>query len=183
MCSSDLIISKSDLASQQGVALVEHQVRAINADAELLHAVMGEIDALRLLDLHRPPAPITLRHQHHHDHDHGHDAETAQTRHRDIERLAFMLPPLRKSELAVLQQTLKSVAGPHVLRVKGLLRLCDDEHIAVIQGTMTALAPPQLLPLQIEGEGRLVFLLQGAECAPIAENLLPFGARPWGQSA
>lgn len=174
-----VIISKSDLVSQNGIVFAEDQVRAINAEAERLHAVMGEIDALKLLDLHRTPAPQAPGHGHRHHHDD--EADTAQIRHRDIERLAFVLPALQTSDLAMFQQALKSVMGPHVLRIKGLLRLCDDEHIAVIQGTMTSLAPPQLLPLQIEGEGRLVLLLQGGQCGPIAQSLLPFGARPWGQ--
>lgn len=174
-----VIISKSDLALQNGIEFAEKQVRAINTEAEVLYAVMGELDALKLLDLHRTPAPQASGHGHPHHHDD--QADTAQLRHRDIERLAFVLPALHKSDLAMFQQALKSVMGPHVLRIKGLLRLCDDEHIAVIQGTMTSLAPPQLLPLQIEGEGRLVLLLQGAQCAPIAQSLLRFGARPWGQ--
>ena len=174
-----VIISKSDLVSQNGIEFAQNLVRAINPEAEVLHAVMGDIDALQLLDLHRGPPPQTPGHRHQHHHDH--DAEMAQLRHRDIERLAFVLPALQTSDLAAFQQSLKSVMGPHVLRVKGLLRLCDDEHIAVIQGTMTSLAPPQLLSLQIEGEGRLVFLLQGAQCDSIAQGLSPFGARPWSQ--
>lgn len=176
-----VIISKSDLVSQNGIEFAQNLVRAINPEAEVLHAVMGEIDALNLLDLHRTPAPQAPGHDHQHQHHHDDEADTAQMRHRGIDRLAFVLPALQKSDLAMFQQALRSVMGPHVLRIKGLLRLCDDEHIAVIQGTMTSLAPPQLLNLQIEGEGRLVMLLQGAQCAPIAQSLLRFGARPWGQ--
>ena len=170
-----VIISKCDLSTRHSIEIVDQQVYAINADAHLIHVVMGEVDALKLLDLHRLPPKQALSPHHHHD------AEAPQVRHREIERLAFSLPPLKTEELALLHQALKTVVGSDVLRIKGLIRLSDDERIAVIQGTLNSLAPTHFLAMEIEGEGRLVFLLQGAGSSKIANCLLPFGARPWGQ--
>lgn len=170
-----IVISKSDLASPHDIHVLEQMIRAINSDAELHQVVMGNIDPFKVFELHRlaPPAQQTIgRH-----HDHGEGTETSPVRHLGIERLTFTLPPLKLGEIEVFIQALRLVTGPHLLRVKGLLRLKDDERIAVVQGTMTAIAPPQFLPMQTEGEGRLVFLLQGASATQIVETLLPFGGR------
>ena len=175
-----VILSKTDLASAQAIAALEQEIRALNPDADLRHAVRGQIEPAAIFDLHRAMPQIHgHRHQHHHHHHHEHDdAEAVARRHHGISRCAVTLPPLDPAALGRVLAVLRGAMGPHLLRAKGLLRLTGDARIALIQGTLTALAPPEYLPLAIEGEGRLVLLLQNDDGAALEAALLAAAQKP-----
>lgn len=181
-----LIISKGDVADAAALARLEAELRQLNPDAALQRVVRGAIDAARILDPAGIPdhgrvaevAGTEAPHGHHHHH--HDDPNDAALRHHGIRRLAFAFPRLDPAQLEALVAALRNAATPALLRVKGLLRLGADAGVAVVQGAMGRIAPPDLLGHQVAGEGRLVCLVQGDEAAAaIAAALTPLGAVPF----
>jgi len=176
-----LIISKGDVADEATLARLEADLRRLNPDAAIQRVVRGAIDAARVLGHGRVAEAAGAEAPHGHHHHHHEDPDDAALRHHGIRRLAFTLPRLDPAQLEALIAALRNAATPDLLRVKGLLRLGGDAGVAVVQGAMGRIAPPDLLGHQIGGEGRLVCLVQGDEAAAaIAAALTPLGAVPFG---
>ena len=199
-----LVLSKTDLASDEVVARLSARLAALNPGAPILKARHGVLDPALILhaglfDPSRKAPDVAgwLRaeayaahasgradghgsddshHRHHHDHHHfRHDPN----RHDDRIR-AFCLTfdqPLPWQGLAAWLQMLATVRGQSLLRIKGVLDLVGHDRPIAIHGVQHLFHPPAALPAWPEGEprrSRLVFIVRDLDRAVIEEGLQAF---------
>ena len=178
-----VLLTKTDIASAGVAAATRAAIEALCVDAAIEVSVHGGADPARVLD---PGGLMGTRdagvlaggaaHGHVHDHD---DPEVVARRHHGVLRRAFTFAPLDATGLDAVMAALRAASGPALLRAKGLLRLEGDARIAVVQATLTGVAAPDLRPLELDGPGRLVLLLQGTDGAAPAAALAAAGGLPY----
>jgi G3E family GTPase len=174
-----LVLTKTDLIGErQSVEkgrLIE-RLRTLNPAAPILDAAAGEASAARLLDcgLYDPNAKTAdvgrwlaeeayadaQQHGHHHAHD--------RNRHDDHIR-AFALTaeePIPASAFDMFLDLLRSLHGPNLLRVKGIVAIADaPERPMVVHGVQHVFHPPAALPAWPDDDRRtrLVFITRDIE--------------------
>lgn len=152
-----IVLTKTDLASDQGAAEARAAIRALNPAAPILDAARGEAAAPRLFDS-QPfstegkiadveawlSAAADDGHHDHDDHDHGHDHHGHHHdhahhhdhhHHHDVSRhdarirsfTAIRERPIGRAALEHFLDRLAREHGPALLRVKGLVRIAGDE--------------------------------------------------------
>ena len=217
-----LVLTKTDLLDGPGAkeALVE-RLRALNPAAPILDVAAGEAAPARLFDcgLYNPDSksPDVRRwlaeeayddahaasHDHgghHHGHDHGHHQDV--NRHDDRVR-AFTIAtgrPVTTSTFSMFLELLRSLHGPNLLRVKGIVKLSETPaQPVVIHGVQHVFHPPSTLPAWPDDDHRtrIVFItrdldpttvsglfdaflgvprIDAPDAAALADNpLVPFG--------
>jgi G3E family GTPase len=138
-----VVLSKIDRAGDTIAA--EGEVQATNPAAQRLAAKYGEVDAAALLDA----KPGT---------DHGFSA--APVHGSTIRTFALRFEqPVRRELLQQFLSTLVELRGADLLRVKGIVRLTDDQSV-VVQGVRHVF--DRLRPVK-QGEPALVFITNGVE--------------------
>ncbi|MCZ7660152.1 MAG: GTP-binding protein [Xanthobacteraceae bacterium] len=186
-----LVLTKTDLLDSAARKAAGERLRArlaaLNPAAPVLDAAAGEASAARLLDagLYDPAqkhpdvtrwlaAEAYAGHDHPHDH-HGHDVN----RHDDRIR-AFALATDRAIPAAALDmflELLRSLHGPQLLRLKGVVRLAETpETPMVIHGVQHVFHPPARLPAWPDADRRtrLVFIVKDIAPATIEEMFNAF---------
>jgi G3E family GTPase len=123
---------------------------------------------------HHADAADAHEHDDQHDHDHHHDLN----RHDDHIR-AFCLvidQPLADSMLDAWLDLLLSLAGPNMLRIKGLLNLRDRPAPVVIHGVQHIFHPPVELPAWPSDDRRskIVFITRDIPREIVEESLTAF---------
>ncbi|MBM3569099.1 MAG: GTP-binding protein [Alphaproteobacteria bacterium] len=166
-----LVITKGDIAPRAAVDALRARLRTLNPGADILEVSRGAIEARRILDLDRPAAEENPPPPHRHDDD---DAADRALRRHGMARRRYLVTPLDQAGLERLTAALRDANGPDLLRIKGLLRLQGDARIALIQGAMTGLAPPELRAMTMEGPGRLVLLGREDALGRADRALAPF---------
>jgi G3E family GTPase len=210
-----LVLTKSDLVDtpERGAAkdILIARLHALNPAAPILDAAKGEAAPVRLLEcgLYRPDEKIpdvtawlaeeayAAAHDHHHHH---HDV----TRHDDRVR-SFSLSadkPIPAAILDLFLELLRSMHGPNLLRMKGIVNIEETPDTpVVIHGVQHVLHPPARLERWPDADrrSRLVFIVRDieprivselfdaflgtpapgrADAAALADNpLVPFGGR------
>jgi G3E family GTPase len=185
-----ILLSKTDIAGTAEIAAVEARIAALNAHAPLRRVIDGDVDAGDVFDLGpgvgADDARIAAG---------SHDARIAQWSH--DARIAQWLQefeadphhghahlPFRHGEeigsvvvrcdrpiaWAALQLWLESVLslrGADVLRLKGLVRLVGEDRLVVLQGVHHVLHPPVFLAEQVADSGgtRIVLITRGLTAA------------------
>lgn len=183
-----LVLSKTDIAAPDAVAALRARLLALNPGIAILppDAPATALLGAGLYDLAKRPdalkgwlaedaLPGHHRHDHHHDHrhHHGHAHRHGQDPH-DVNRhdaaiRAFALT----AEQPVAQQTfdlfwtlLRSIHGPRLLRLKGLVRLADEpERPLLVHAVQQVLHPPIRLDAWPDGDrcSRLVLIVKDVE--------------------
>jgi len=179
-----LVLTKTDLLDTPERRAVADRLRQrlqdLNPAAAILDALAGEANAQNLFDcgLYDPDRKIpdvrrwlaaeAYASEHRHDHRH-HD----RNRHDDHIR-AFSIV----SEAAMLAATLemfldllRSLHGPNLLRLKGIVRLADTNQPLVIHGVQHVFHPPVMLPAWPDHDTRtrLVLIMRDVEPRTIQE--------------
>jgi G3E family GTPase len=170
---TDLLATPEQLASKE--RLVE-RLHHLNPSAALLDAAAGEATPERLLDcgLYDPErktndvrrwlAEEAYTQDHDHDHHHAHDAN----RHDDHIR-AFAIATERALPMAVLDlflELLRSVHGPNLLRLKGVVKIAEaPDTPVVIHGIQHLLHPIAQLDHWPDDDHRtrLVFIMRDTD--------------------
>lgn len=151
-----IVITKTDLADD--VTALESRLARLNPMAKVL-STMDALTPTTLLDcgLYDPAtktADVTRwladeagSHHHHHHHDvNRHDARIR----------AFTLKtttPIPATTLATFVDLLRSAHGPKLLRMKGIVRIVEDEdRPVVLHGVQEVFHPPATLPKWPDGE-------------------------------
>jgi len=183
-----LVLTKTDLATTEQVAVLTARLRRLNPAAPLLTAMRGEVDPAALLDCGLFDATGKIAdvqswlgaevfaiaehsHQHHHDVN-RHDARIQ----------AFCLTwdkPLHWQGVGMCLEMLTATRGEQLLRVKGILNLVGQDRPVVIHGVQHLFHEPVLLPAWPEGDdrrSRLVFITRDLDRDTVAEGLLAFEA-------
>ncbi|HWK46400.1 MAG TPA: GTP-binding protein [Stellaceae bacterium] len=157
-----IVLTKTDIATPAMIERVLDRLRAINPAADPIRVVDGVVEPAALLGAGLLAAgperwlaasaytPEPDEHGHgHHDHDHhGHEHEAPDRNRHDDRIRAFCLTheaPLAWSDIAGWLDMLTTVAGPNMLRVKGILWVSDTDRPVVIHGVQHLFHPPVLL--------------------------------------
>jgi G3E family GTPase len=201
------LLAGPDAAARIGA--LRARLVALNPAAPVLDAAAGEATAARLFDcgLYDPERKIPdvarwlaaekyadahahSHHDHHHQghahgHDHGHAHLHAHDVNRHDERIrAFALTteaaiPAGAFELFL--ELLRSLHGPNLLRVKGIVKLADaPETPIVVHGVQHVFHPPVTLPGWPDDDRRtrLVFIVRDIEERSVRELFAAFMNAP-----
>jgi G3E family GTPase len=167
-----VMLTKTDLASAGEIASVEARIAALNAGAPVRHVVNGDVVASDVFDLGPGDGANDARvalwlqafesdphYGHaHHPFRHGDDIGSVVLR---CDR------PIAWPPLQLWLESVLSLRGGDVLRLKGLVRLSGEDRLVVLQGVHHVLHPPVFLEQQAEGAGgtRIVLITRGLSAA------------------
>ncbi len=177
-----IVLSKAALAGPERVARLRARLAALNPLAPVIDAD-GEIDARALIDcgLYDPASklPDVARwlgeEAHHHDHHHhGHHHAGAAAHDHDVNRhdadiRAFHFrsgTPVSQAGLTRFLAAMRTVPGPQLLRLKGIIAMRDmPEQPVVVHGVQHVMQPPFRLAHWPDAnhDTRLVCITQGLD--------------------
>ena len=152
-----LVLTKSDLVSAAEIAALTARLRALNPGAPILRVVHGAIEPDALLGasgegraFHAPEIE---------PHDHAHEGDEAH--HHGI--ASFCLAhdqPLPWPRFARWLESVASLRGPDLLRVKGIVRVQGRPHPVVVHAVQHVVHPPRELPdwPDADRRSRIVFI-------------------------
>jgi G3E family GTPase len=178
-----LILTKTDLVSE--VAGLTTRLRRLNPAAPILIAEQGRIDPALILDagLYNPTtksleAQAWLKSEAYAEAGHHHGHPLDRNRHDDHIR-AFCLTwdrPLDWGRFADWIESLISLHGSGLLRMKGLLNVAGSGGPVAIHGVQHQFHPPVELPAWPDGDrrSRLVFITRDIEAPSIKAGLAAF---------
>jgi G3E family GTPase len=167
-----ILLSKTDLASDADIASVEARIAALNASAPVRHVVNGNVNADEVFDLGPGDGANDARiaqwlqafetdphHGHaHHPFRHGDEIGSVVLRCRQ---------PVAWESLQIWLESVLSLRGGDVLRLKGLVRVVGEDRLVVLQGVHHVLHPPVFLARDsAEADGtRIVLITRGLSAA------------------
>lgn len=170
-----ILLTKTDLASEDERSNIEARLRALNPASPILAAVNGDIDAAFLFDagLYNPAtkskdvqrwlAAEAYEDSHHH-HGHAHHHHDVN-RHGDAISATCLTfdEPLQPEAFERWLDVLTMFKGPDILRIKGIVNLAGEEQPVVIHGVQHIFHPPIVLDSwpSDDRRTRLVFITRG----------------------
>ena len=200
-----IVITKTDLADAGQVAALQNRLQALNPGARILSAIHGEADPAILFDTglyqagskssdvkkwlnadvyravkprdealagvqSRPSRPNSRHDQRHHErHVQRHDER--------IQSFAITFDaPLAWQDLLDALDTLMTVRGDHLLRIKGIVNVAGEDKPRVIHAVQHTLYPHATLPQWPDADRRtrLVFIQRDLDADFIAATLTHF---------
>ena len=184
-----LVLSKTDLLAAAERAnhkqLLTERLRALNPAAPILDAAAGEATAAQLIDcgLYQPDSKIPdvgrwlaaesyhAADAHAHGPEHRHDVNRHDDRIRAFTLATDKAIPAGTFEMFL--DLLRSMHGPNLLRVKGIVRLAEaPEAPVVIHGVQHVFHPPARLPAWPDGDRRTRLVFITRDIAPhVVEGL------------
>jgi G3E family GTPase len=166
-----ILLTKTDLADAPTIGTVTQRITALNPTAPLRHVVAGAIDPSDVFDLGPDGAATEARlaqwlrpldHDPHHAHRHHpfrHGDEIASVVLRHARPIAW---PALKTWL----DSVLSLRGDRILRLKGLVRVAGHDRPIVLQGVHHLLHPPVYLDHNTAPAGsQLVLITRGLSVA------------------
>ncbi len=182
-----IVLTKTDLADPAAGAKLRERLRAINPGADMLAAADADVARLFHCGLYDPAtktadvagwlrdAAYEVGHHHHHHHDvNRHDSRIR----------AFTLTedrPIDANALEMFIDLLRSSQGPQLLRMKGIVKLSDDEtRPVVIHGVQEIFHPPARLPAWPDDDrrSRLVLITRDLDPDYVDRLFAAFVGRP-----
>jgi G3E family GTPase len=163
-----ILLTKTDLAGPEQIAEIETRITALNGTAPLRHVVAGAVDATQVFDLGPDSVrleqwlrPLETGGHHGHTHlpfRHGEQIGSVVLRHDK---------PIGWISLQRWLESVLSLRGDSVLRLKGLVWLHGETRPIVLQGVHHVVHPPVYLdgPVQPEGATRIVLITRGLSAA------------------
>ncbi len=170
-----VLLTKTDLVSDVEAARVTAMIGALNAAAAVRRAVNGNVAAEDVFDL-SPGAGAdvarvaqwlqALDENPHHGHRHF------PFRHGDeIASITLRCDgPLGWERLCAWLQSVLSLRGDRVLRLKGLVHLVGHDQPVVLQGVHHVLHPPVFYAKPLQGGTRIVLITRGLSAAGLRES-------------
>lgn len=171
-----ILLTKTDLASAEEVAAVETRIAALNTAAPLRHVVSGNVEASDVFDLgpgkgddvrvtqwlHQTRSSRHYRHAHF-PFRHSDDIGSVTLR---------CHQPIVWRQLQLWLESVLSLRGVDVLRLKGLIRLVGEDRLVVLQGVHHVLHPPEFLVRQDKpaGDSQIVLITRGLSATGLRES-------------
>jgi G3E family GTPase len=167
-----VLLTKTDLASASDIASVEARIAALNAGAPVRRVVNGDVDASDVFDLGPGDGANDARvaqwlrafeidpHQGHRHQPFRHGDDITSVVLRCDRSIAW-------KSLQLWLESVLSLRGNDVLRLKGLVRLTGEDRLVVLQGVHHVLHPPVFLERQAADAGgtRIVLITRGLSAA------------------
>jgi G3E family GTPase len=162
-----ILLTKTDLAEPAGIAETEARVAALNPTAPLRRIVAGAAELADVFDLGPDGArldqwlrPLESAGYHGHQHlpfRHGEQIGSVVLRREQ---------PIVWDSLQRWLESILSLRGDAILRLKGIVWLCGESRPIVLQGVHHVLHPPEYLtrPMQ-QGPSRIVLITRGLSAA------------------
>lgn len=190
-----ILITKTDLAEPAAVDALKARLRQLNPSAEMREVMHGKIAPEQLFSRAADPRanPEELRrwldaeayeHAHaHHDHGHHqHHTENDPNRHGENIR-AFCLTldqPIAWEALKTWLQSITSLRGRDLLRMKGLVNVSGLPGPVVVHGVQHVIHPPVRLRAWPDADqrSRIVFITQNIPQAALQNSLNVLAGRP-----
>ena len=167
-----ILLTKTDLANPEQIEQTSARIAALNPTAPLRRIVAGNVDAADVFDLGPDTAASDARMAQwlrpletdpHHGHRHG------PFRHSDdIASIVLRYDrPIVWSRLQLWLDSVLSLRGDGILRLKGLVQLEGESQPIVLQGVHHVLHPPTYLqrPLQAQAATQIVLITRGLPAA------------------
>jgi G3E family GTPase len=159
-----ILLTKIDMADAAAITAVTERIAALNPTAPLRHVVAGAIDPEEVFDLGPDPTATEARlaqwlrpldrdpHRGHRHYPfrHGDEIASVVLRHRD---------PIDWSALETWVDSVLSLRGDRVLRLKGLVRVTGCNRPVVLQGVHHVLHPPVFLEHDAAPDGSQIVLI------------------------
>lgn len=181
-----LLLTKTDLATEQAIAELTERLRDINPAAEILPVVKGNLSAACLFDISRTSAtpgdiPKWLRYEDYQSRTpdnpnaKGYKFRSPKSdvnRHDNIHAFSFIVDePLDDSIFALWMTILIDLRGADLLRVKGIVNLKGTPRPTIIHGVQHIFYPPTELPAWPDDDYRtkMVFITQGLPSEAVEE--------------
>ncbi|HSV77995.1 MAG TPA: GTP-binding protein [Ramlibacter sp.] len=155
-----ILLNKTDLVPPAELAQLERRIRALNANAPILHTVHARVDLRQILglqsfeadalamtdpdflDAHEHECDAHCTHEHHHHapaHGHTHDPS--------VESVSLLFDePLDAERLMRTLNELLAIRGDDIFRIKGIVAVQDDPRRHVLQGVHRLLELKPSLP-------------------------------------
>lgn len=174
-----VLISKSDLTTPDKMAILEEGLRKINPTLVVKSISHGEVEPDFLFQgaVHRTEIPHTHEHEHDHDHDHdhrhNHDAHIDEFSHGDVSTWSLVQEaPLDEERLRAWLSMLFSLRPFAMLRLKGILRVSDDDRPLLLQAVGRNFSPPAWMADWPGGkpESQLVLIYKGMSTEAISKS-------------
>jgi G3E family GTPase len=175
-----IVITKSDLSSEDAIAKLEARLRELNPQAPMKRAVNGEIDLPFLIDVGLTNAKSKLEEverwmgaEVHDEHGHVHRHDSAVK--------SFCLrydKPFTWATFSQCLEVLTTLRGPDLLRVKGLVNVAERNGPLVVQGVQHLFHPP----IELAGwpsddhATRIVFITKGIEQSTVEALFAAIGS-------
>ena len=167
-----ILLTKTDLANPEQIEQTSARIATLNPTAPLRRIVAGNVDAADVFDLGPDTAASDARMAQwlrpletdpHHGHRHG------PFRHSDdIASIVLRYDrPIVWSRLQLWLESVLSLRGDGILRLKGLVQLEGESQPIVLQGVHHVLHPPTYLqrPLQAQAATQIVLITRGLPAA------------------
>ena len=167
-----ILLTKTDLANVEQIAQVTERIAALNPTAPLRHVIAGNVDATDVFDLGPDAAASDARmaqwlrpletdphHGHHHrPFRHADDISSIVLRYDQ---------PIAWPRLQLWLESVLSLRGDGILRLKGLVQLEGENRPIVLQGVHHVLHPPVYLErlTQPAGATQIVLITRGLSAA------------------
>lgn len=183
-----LLLTKTDIAADVDIRVLEARLRALNPTAPIIRATNGEVEAARLFDagIYNPAIKsndvqrwlnaeaFEDDHGHHH-HGHGHDHHHDVNRHDDRIRAICLTfdTPLNDIAFDRWIGVLTAFKGPDVLRVKGIVNIAGLDRPLVLHGVQHVLHSPVMLDAwpSEDRRTRMVFIVRDMDEADLRGTL------------
>ena len=167
-----IMLTKTDLANAKQVAETEARIAALNATAPRRHVIAGNVNANDVFDLGPDAgAPDARMEQWLRPLDSGGHVGHHHLPFRHAEEIGSVVlrrdQPIAWPSLQRWLQSVLSLRGDSVLRLKGLVWLQGESRPIVLQGVHHVLHPPVYLERQIQPQGtsRIVLITRGLSAA------------------
>jgi G3E family GTPase len=180
-----ILVTKTDLAERAAVDALKTRLRQLNPSADVLEVMHGKIAPDRLFARAADPRanPEELHrwldaeaYEHDHDHDHGHrHTENDPNRHGDNIR-AFCVTldqPIAWNALRTWLQSITSLRGRDLLRMKGIVNVAGLPGPVVVHGVQHVIHPAVRLATWPDSDRRtrVVFITQNIPQAGLQKSL------------
>ena len=162
-----VLLTKTDLAGEAAIALITQRISELNPAAPQRNVIGGAIDPVEVFDLGPDIAATEARlaqwlrpldRDPHHGHRHRafrHDEEIASV-------VLRQSRPIEWSALETWLDSVLSLRGDRVLRLKGLVRVAGHDRPIVLQGVHHVLHPPVFLERAVaSGTSQIVLITRG----------------------
>jgi G3E family GTPase len=175
-----LVLTKTDLVSDEGRAAVLARLQALNPFAPVLIVVQGQVTPETLFGAD-PPGPELRRDRlaaasslgHGHAHDHNEGGADHLAHHHGISTTSLVRDePVPWPRLRAWLTALASLKGPDLLRVKGIINVAGRAGPVVIQGVQHVFHPPVELTAWPDEDRRtrLVFITRHIKAEALAQS-------------